>query len=144
MFNNAPGEIVSFVDSDVYFLEGWLDATLEILKVFPLSGMVSAIPTIDKSIENYESTYNGIKKEKDISIRRSNNLIPEEYVIAHQLSLGKEKTAYMSNINNRIDTKIIRDNVNAYICAQDFQFTTTKDVIIKVLPLEVTAQKGIL
>ena len=141
LFNNAPGEIVSFVDSDVYFLEGWLDATLEILKVFPLSGMVSAIPTIDKSIENYESTYNGIKKEKDITIRRSNNLIPEEYVIAHQLSLGKEKTAYMSNINNRIDTKIIRDNVTAYICAQDFQFTTTKDVIKKVLPLEVRHKK---
>ena len=40
----------------------------------------------------------------------------------------------MSNINNRIDTKIIRDNVTAYICAQDFQFTTTKDVIKKFYP----------
>tara|TARA_B110000438_G_scaffold302756_1_gene361497 strand:+ start:20038 stop:21060 length:1023 start_codon:yes stop_codon:yes gene_type:complete len=137
LFNTAPGEIISFVDSDVYFLKGWLDATLEILKVFPLSGMVSAIPTIDKSMENYESTFNGIKKEKDIIKRQSDNLIPEEYVIAHQLSLGKEKTAYMRNINNRIDTKIIRDNVSAYICAQDFQFTTTRDVIKKVLPLDV-------
>ena len=31
LFSVAPGEIISFTDSDVYFEKGWLDATLEIM-----------------------------------------------------------------------------------------------------------------
>jgi len=140
LFSVAPGEIISFTDSDVYFCKNWLNATLKILDSFPMSGMVSAIPTIDKSLDFYESTHKGIKESKNLVIKKGNNLIPENYIEAHRLSLGKTTSAYMGKINNRLDTMITRNDINAYVCAQDFQFTTKKDVIRKILPLEVTNQ----
>jgi hypothetical protein len=36
-----------------------------------------------------------------------------------------------------MDVKISRNGINAFVCAQDFQFTTRKSIINKVLPLEV-------
>ena len=103
--------------------------------------MVSAIPTIDKSIQFYKNTHEGIKNDKDIIVQKGVNLIPENYVEAHRISLGKNREKYMENINNRIDTKITLDGTNAYVCAQDFQFTTKKEIIDKVLPLIVTDKK---
>ena len=34
LFSVAPGEIISFTDSDVYFKKGWLDATIKLFSVF--------------------------------------------------------------------------------------------------------------
>ena len=138
LFSVAPGEIISFTDSDVYFEKGWLDATLDIMNTYPKAGMVSAIPTIDKSISHYDSTLKGIKENKEIIINSGNSLIPDNYIEAHRLSLGKTVESYMVNIKDRIDTKITLNGINAYVCAQDFQFTTRKEIIAKVLPLVVT------
>ena len=140
LFGSAPGEIVSFVDSDVYFLEGWLDATLEILNTFPLAGMISAIPTVDKSKEYYNATFSGVELEKDIIMVQNDNIISDNYVNAHCLSIGKQQSDYIRNIGNRLDTKITKDGISAYVCAQDFQFTTTREVINQVFPFE-TATK---
>ena len=138
LFSVAPGEIISFTDSDVYFEKGWLDATLDIMDTYPKAGMVSAIPTIDKSIDHYDSTLKGIIENKEIIIKSGNSLIPDNYIEAHRLSLGKSVENYMENIKDRIDTKITLNGINAYVCAQDFQFTTRKEIIAKVLPLVVT------
>tara|TARA_X000001036_G_scaffold440138_1_gene494872 strand:+ start:13864 stop:14883 length:1020 start_codon:yes stop_codon:yes gene_type:complete len=141
LFSVAPGEIISFTDSDVYFKKGWLEATMKIFNIFPEAGMVSAIPTIDKSIEFYNNTHQGIKNDKKIIVQKGENLIPENYIEAHRISLGKNREKYMENIKNRIDTKITLDGINAYVCAQDFQFTTKKEIVDKVLPLIVTDKK---
>jgi len=140
LFSVAPGEIISFTDSDVYFKKGWLDATLDIMNTYPKAGMVSAIPTIDKSIDYYNNTLKDVKESKEIIITSGNSLIPDNYIEAHRLSLGKTVENYMMNIKDRIDTKITKNGINAYVCAQDFQFTTRKDIIAKVLPLVVTDQ----
>ena len=141
LFSLAPGEIISFTDSDVYFLEGWLDSTLEILDSFPKAGMVSAIPTIDKSVKYYDNTHAGIRSNQNIVVNTGDNLIPDNYIEAHRLSLGKTVKTYMDNIKVRTDTKITLDGVNAFVCAQDFQFTTRKNIIDKVLPLVVKNKK---
>ena len=138
LFSVAPGEIITFTDSDVYFEKGWLDATLDVMNTYPKAGMVSAIPTIDKSISHYDSTLKGIIENKEIIIKSGNSLIPDNYIEAHRLSLGKSVENYMENIKDRIDTKITLNGINAYVCAQDFQFTTRKEIIAKVLPLVVT------
>lgn len=137
LFACAPGDYVAFADSDVYFLPGWLEASLEILKTFPEAGQVSAIPTIDKTHHYVEHTLQGILANKDLSMERGDNLIPEQYVEAHRLSIGQEKGDYMKSVEPRSDIRIIRAGVSAYVSAQDFQFTTRKEVIQKVLPLKV-------
>ena len=136
LFSSAPGKIISFTDSDVYFFPGWLEETINILNKFPDTGMVSAIPTIDQSEKRMESTIQGIYSSKDIQFETGNNLIPKNFIDAHRISLGKSKQEYFRGINNRIDRRISKDGVSAYVCAQDFQFTTKKSVINQVLPLE--------
>ena len=44
MLPGAPGEIISYTDSDVLFSPAWLKRSVEILEVFPDTGMVTARP----------------------------------------------------------------------------------------------------
>lgn len=135
LFRLAPGKIIAYADSDVYFLPGWLEESIEILKVFPQTGMISSIPTIDKQNVYLNSTLKGIKENPKIKIEYGQNLIPEMYVRAHRLSLGKSKENYTSETRN--DVRISLDKTCAFLSAQDFQFITTREVINKVLPLKI-------
>ena len=42
----APGEFVAYADSDVYFLPGWWEKSLEALEIFPEVGKVTALPIL--------------------------------------------------------------------------------------------------
>ena len=136
----APGKYISYADSDVFFKKEWLTESLKVLNIFPEAGMVSSIPTIDKMEDYFESTFEGIKKAKDIIIDKGSSLIPSKYVDAHRLSIGKNEIDYFKPINNRQDVKISRSGTSAYVCAQDFQFTTTREVVKKILPLEISSE----
>ena len=136
LFSSAPGKIVSFTDSDVYFFPGWLEEALKIFEKFPQAGMVSSIPTIDQSEKRMESTIEGIKNSENILFETGSNIIPDRFIDAHRISLGKSKLEYLDGIGERVDKKITKGGVSAYCCAQDFQFTTKKSIINKVLPLE--------
>ncbi len=35
LLSAAPGEYIAYADSDVYFLQGWLDESLKVLAAFP-------------------------------------------------------------------------------------------------------------
>ena len=44
MFNSAPGEVIAYLDDDVFVYPGWVSEQLEILNTFPNVGMVSGDP----------------------------------------------------------------------------------------------------
>jgi GT2 family glycosyltransferase len=44
LFASAPGKIIAYSDSDVYFYPGWLEACLNLLDTYPNVGMVTGIP----------------------------------------------------------------------------------------------------
>jgi glycosyltransferase involved in cell wall biosynthesis len=132
----APGEIISYADSDVYFLRGWLDASIEILESFPEAGQVTAIPTADKVTDYCSSTYNGIRRDNTVVVETAEALIPRRFIEAHRASIGKSREAYDQTLGDRQDTRVTRDGVSAYVSAQDFQYTTTREAIDEVLPLK--------
>jgi glycosyltransferase involved in cell wall biosynthesis len=136
LFSVAPGEFVAFADSDVYFLPGWLEESLRILEAFPEAGQVSALPTIDKARQYTGQTFSGVEKDSSLQVERG-ALVPEAYIEAHRVSIGREKETYLQNAGEREDVRITRDGISAYVSAQDFQFTTRREVIRQVLPLEV-------
>lgn len=136
LFANAPGEYVAFADSDVYFLPGWLEESLAVLEAFPEAGQVTALPTMDKRTQYVQNTIRGLESAPDLVFERG-QLIPESYIEAHRLSIGREKEEYLRNAGPGEDIRITRDGVSAYVSAQDFQFVTRRGVIRKVLPLEV-------
>jgi glycosyltransferase involved in cell wall biosynthesis len=137
LFSCAPGEYVTFVDSDVYLLPEWLEASLEILETFPEAGQVSAIPTIDKRKHFLERTHQGILADANLLVERGDNLVPDAYIEAHRFSIGREREEYLKIAAPREDIRVTRGGVSAFVSAQDFQFTTRKEIIQKVLPLEV-------
>lgn len=129
----APGEFVAYADSDVYFLPGWLERSLEVMRAFPQAGMVSAVPTVDKAEKYLASTLAGIAGDPMVTVEKGPNLVPEAFIRAHQLSLGKDPMPLLSA--GRTDTRLSRCGVRAFLSAQDFQFLTRREVISRVLPL---------
>lgn len=136
LFANAPGEFVSFLDSDVYLLPGWLEESLAVLRAFPEAGQVTALPTIDKRAKYVQSTLRGLETARDVSIERG-QLVPKACIEAHRLSIGRERKDYLASAGSGEDIRLTRAGVSAYVSAQDFQFTTRREVIRQVLPLEV-------
>jgi len=130
----APGEFVAYADSDVYFLPGWLEESLEVMHAFSRAGMVSALPTVDKAEKFLASTLAGIASDPMVAVEKGVNLVPSAFVRAHQLSLGKDPSALLSA--ERSDIQITRNGVKAFLSAQDFQFLTRREVIERVLPLD--------
>ena len=129
----APGEFVAYADSDVYFLPGWLERSLEVMRAFPQAGMISALPTVDKAERFLGSTLAGIASDPMVLVEKGPNLVPSAFVQAHQLSLGKDPSALLAA--ERTDTRLSRQGVSAFLSAQDFQFLTRREVIDRVLPL---------
>jgi len=134
----APGEFVAYADSDVYFLPGWLEHSLEVMSAFPQAGMVSALPTVDKVEKFLGSTLEGIASDPKVAVERGASLVPAAFIRAHQFSLGKDPAPLLSA--ERTDTQITRDGVKAFLSAQDFQFLTRRKVIERVLPLAAEAE----
>lgn len=133
----APGEIVSFADSDVLFLPGWLEATLEVLEAFPEAGQVTALPTADTADRHCAATRRGIAQDSDLAVSKGPALIPEHHIEAHRTSLGATAEEYAKRLKDRQDVLISRGDVRAFVSAQDFQFTTRREFLERVLPLKV-------
>lgn len=103
----APGEIVSFTDSDVYFLPGWLDESLRILETFPEVGQVTTLPTADRAQQYCASTYAGIADDPTLTVQHG-NLIPDHFITAHAVSLGMTREKYDTRLAEREDTLVQR------------------------------------
>jgi len=137
LLSTAPGDYVAFADSDVYFLPGWLDASLKILDVFPEAAKVTALPLVGG---NKTLLYAGNVKQaqSDLTISlKTGELIEQEYIDAHRISLGKTSDQYQIYLANRKDVLLTRKGVSAYLTGADFQFTITRQAIQKALPLVV-------
>ena len=81
----APGEIISYTDSDVLFSPGWLARSVEILETFPNVGMVTARP-FRTPPEFYEST---LKWAHENAVLEEGQFIPWETFLEFNLSLGQ-------------------------------------------------------
>jgi glycosyltransferase involved in cell wall biosynthesis len=142
LFSAAPGEIISYTDSDVYFLPGWLEASLEVLEAFPEAGIITAQPIVGPLSPARSSTLEAAQKDPTISIREGNGLVPEKYVDALRKSLGETPEAFEHRVRGRRDVLLSRGTVSAYVSASHFQFTTFGQVLRSVLPLETTIPLG--
>ena len=131
IFREAPGEIICYFDSDVYFLPNWLDESLKVLEKFPKIGMLTACPVArNKTSFMFKSTYEGVSKLDKVEKKVGNNLIDDKYVVSHALSVGVGISDYKKNrLNEREDFLITCDGISAFITAVDFQYITTKKAI---------------
>lgn len=133
IFGGAPGEIIAYADSDVYFYPGWLSALVEVLEKFPNVGMVTGMP-LWSPLEYASSTVQWAKDQPDVELQEGRFLSWEDYW-QHSRSLGKTEAEARQHFESRQDTCLLVRGERFFVGAGHFQFVTKKQILQQVLPL---------
>ncbi|MDD2922559.1 MAG: glycosyltransferase family A protein [Anaerolineales bacterium] len=99
----APGEIISYTDSDVLFYPNWLKASVELLETYPNVGMVTARPfrTPEKFLQS------SIAWAKENAELKEGDILPYEWFYEFSTTLGFSDDELKKNI--RRDDRLPRN-----------------------------------
>ncbi len=136
----APGEIISYADSDVLFSPRWLERSVEILETFPKVGMVTARP-FRTPPEFYSRTLSWAKRADGARIEQG-QFIPWETFLEFNLSLGQSEEENRKVYTETRDWRISYKGVTAFAGGSHWQFTAFKSVLQKFLPFEMERPMG--
>lgn len=133
IFSGAPGEIIAYADSDIYFYPGWLSALVKVLEKFPNIGMVTGMP-LWSPLEYADQTVRWAEDQPDAELQQGQFLAWEDYW-RHSRSLGKTEAEARQHFESRQDTCLFYREERYYIGAGHFQFVARKQVLQEVIPL---------
>jgi len=133
IFGAAPGEIIAYADSDVYYYPGWLSAQLSVLDEFPTMGMVTGMPMWSPE-EFSTSTIQWAEDHPDIEIERGNFIGWDDHW-RHARSLGGEEEQVREFFSEVEDIRLKYQGKHYYAGAGHFQFTGYKKALQSVLPI---------
>ena len=89
IFGGAPGKIIAYADSDIYFYPGWLSALVQVLESTPKAGMVTGMP-LWSPLEFSTSTIQWAESDPEARLERG-ELLPWEDYWRHLRSLGYDE-----------------------------------------------------
>ena len=138
MLTGAPGEIVSYTDSDVLFSPKWLSRSVEILETFPTVGMVTARP-FRTPPEFIKSTLHWAREHATLE---EGQFIPWETFLEFNLSLGQTEEENRKVYAETRDWKIVYKGVTAMAGASHWQFTAYKPTLQQFLPFDMDKPMG--
>lgn len=133
IFGAAPGEIVAYADSDVYYYPGWLTEQLKVVDAFPQLGMVTGMPMWSPP-EYATSTADWAEKTPGALVERGKFLPWEDY-FRHSRSLGAEETTARTHYDSVTDLRLTYQGQPYYIGASHFQFVAPAAALRSVLPI---------
>lgn len=140
IFQGAPGEILAYSDSDVYFFPGWLEHSMEIMDTFPNLGMVTARP-LRSPEEYYSKTLDWARQQTNVTIENG-RFIPWEVFREHLISLGFSDEQTREWFDSKSEWRLTYKGVSAFVSAAHFQFLTRKSVMQQFLPFEMDRPMG--
>ena len=140
IFQSAPGEIIAYSDSDVYYHKGWLDRSLEILKNYPRVGMVTARP-LRTPEEFLSSTLEWAQSTSDVVIQEGRS-IGWEIFKEHTDSLGMSEEEAKARFEVMPDWKISYQGISCYAGAAHFQFVGYTETLRQMFPIEMDRPMG--
>ena len=149
IFQAAPGEIIAYADSDIRFFPDWLAKSLDILKTYPKTGMVTARPMRTPEAF-YTSTLEWAQKAQlngEVQVDNQVFLSWEDYR-EHLVSLGTDEDQAREWYLSRTDWRLSMDSpaLNRSVCSQigaaHFQFTAFKSVLREFLPFSMDRPMG--
>lgn len=138
-FAAAPGEIIAYADSDVYFYKGWLQVTQAALKM-PNVGMVTAMPILTPQ-KFSTATIKWAKKQRGAKYE-TGELIAWEDFWRHARSLGDTEENGRKFYKETAAVRIAHKGARYYAGAAHFQFTAPKAVLQEVLPIPAEKPMG--
>ena len=140
VFQGAPGEVIAYADSDVYFHPGWLEQTLDVLEHFPNPGMITSRPL--RTPEQYYSSTLAWADNDPEAILEEGDYQTWEIYSNHTNSLGVSLEKASEWYQKTRDRRITYRDRQAYIGAAHFQFLAFKSVLQSVLPIEMDRPMG--
>ena len=140
IFQLAPGDVLAYADSDVYFHAGWLDEALEILETFPDVGMVTSRPFRTSPVL-YTSTLTWAKQAKGVSLEEG-QFVPWETFREFDLSLGQDEEHIRARYERTSDLRVTYQGVTAYIGASHWQFVGYTSTLRRFVPLNMDRPMG--
>jgi hypothetical protein len=136
----APGEIIAYTDSDVFFSPNWLKRSVEILETFPNVGMVTARP-FRTPPEFLESTLKWARDAEHATLEEG-QFIPWETFLEFNLSLGQTEEENKKVYSETKDWRIQYKGVTAMAGASHWQFTAYKSTLQRFLPFDMDKPMG--
>lgn len=136
----APGEVISYADSDVLFSPGWLAESLRILEAYPRVGMVTARPF--RSREEYMGgTLAWAQADPGVTVEHG-QFIPWPTFLEFDLSLGQEEAEIRARYDSTEDVRLTYAGVPAIVGASHWQFTAYKATLAQFLPFSMDRPMG--
>lgn len=133
IFGGAPGEILAYADSDVYFYPAWLSHLVQVLETIPNAGMLTAMP-LGGPVELSSSTIQWAKNNPEAQLQEGSFVMWEDYW-RHARSLGKSEEEAQSLYQSHQDILLTYKGQKYLVGAGHFQFIAYRKVLQEVLPI---------
>ena len=134
----APGEIITYADSDILYYPKWLSRSVEILETFPNVGMVTARPYRTPPAF-YSST---LEWAQENATCEEGEFIPWETFLEFNLSLGQTEKENVKVYAETSDWQVEYQDVKAIAGASHWQFTAYKSTLQQFLPFDMSRPMG--
>lgn len=133
IFSAAPGEIIAYADSDIYFFPGWLSPLVEVLDKVPNVGMVTGMPMWSPA-EFSTGTVQWAEAHPEARLE-TGQFLPWQDFWRHSRSLGASEEKARAQFDARQDMRLHYQGAQFYVGAGHFQFAARRAVLQSILPL---------
>ncbi len=140
LFRAAPGKVIAYSDSDVYFYPGWLEAHLRALEAYPQAGMITGTPfrarpeLVTRTIE-WAGCTAGVKVTRG-------QLQDWDTFWTHARSLGLAEAEGRQQYDKGEDILVEYQGVPAYVGASHFQYVSPRAALNAVAPFPYVMPMG--
>ena len=140
LFRAAPGKIVAYADSDVFFYPGWLEAHLKVLQAYPQAGMVTGTPFRARP-ELVTRTIEWVDRTEGVTIQKG-QLQDWEAFWTHTRSLGVTEAEGREQYERGEDILLEYQGVPAFVGASHFQYVSPRAALNAVAPFPYVMPMG--